>query len=99
MSKANAAETKVEEKQPIIICFKTTDGIYHRLSCGTYTFEKKSSAEGGPIMLTLLKGVKREPDNEPLHVIGGVINFHVLDARNPDDESISTLVYGSVPAI
>lgn len=88
MSK-NAATTKSKAGEfPMLVVFKTMDNKWHRIRCGTYTYEHKAAHEGGPVMLTLLRGTDRtDASNEPMHMMGGVVSFHI----NPDEEEIATL--------
>lgn len=55
-----------------------------RLNCGNFTYREAPVAEGGPIILTLLRLNDRTSDkNEPFMVISRVMEFRVLDEPVP----------------
>lgn len=55
-----------------------------RLNCGNFTYRESPVAEGGPIILTLLRLNDRNSEkNEPFMVLSRVMEFRVLDEPVP----------------
>lgn len=64
--------------------FVKADGTTIRLNAGNFTYREAPVAEGGPIVLTLLRlGDRADAKNEPFMVISRIIEFRVLDEPVP----------------
>lgn len=98
MGSRNAAEAAPAPKHfAKTLAVQTMDRRWHTLHCGNYTYQRCPANEGGPIMLTLLRDEDRQSaDNEPLHMVGGVMSFHVFDGPEPDMSEIGSLVQGGI---
>jgi hypothetical protein len=73
------------EAERIHVLYWGRDQIMYCQPCGNYLYREAPAADGGPIVLTLLRYTDRQDSrNDPLAVLSGQLGFRVIPAgQNP----------------